>query len=114
VAPDLAAGSLHGRECFGNVCRSGQAKPEVRDAPTLAGPPPTLEYEYVAASRRLCLNEVVVAVNRNDTEDALVELERARGILDSKGDVRKAVGLDHGVNDSASRRRMVGPAKAGL
>jgi hypothetical protein len=28
--------------------------------------------------------------------------------------VRKAVGLDHGVNDSASRRRMVGPAKAGL
>ena len=53
---------------------SEQAKPEVRDAAGLAGPPRlALEDDHVAAAGRLRLDEILLLVDRDDAEDRLIE-----------------------------------------
>ena len=70
----------------------GEPEAEVRDAARLSdaahGP---LEHQYVACARRLRLDEVVVAVDRDGAEDGFIESERSLRIAHRQREMREPV-----------------------
>src|SRR4029077_17688732 len=73
-----------------------EPKAEMRDAPPETGPGGVLgEGEDVVPTRRLSVNEPISAPVLTQTEDLLVESQRASQVAHREIDMRKAVGLNH-------------------
>ena len=73
-----------------------QSKTEMRNAATETGRGRVLgEGEDVVPTRRLSVDEPISAPVLTQTEDLLVEPQRASQVPDGEIDVRKAVGLNH-------------------
>src|SRR5713226_9259962 len=81
-----------------------EPKAEMRDAATETGRGGVLgEGEDVVPTRRLSVDEPISAPVLTQTEDLLVEPQRASQVPHREIDMRKAVGLNHGYLEILSR-----------
>lgn len=95
VIPDLAARFANRGEGALEVGRSGQPKPEMRDAADPAGLTRlALEHDHVTAARSLRLDEIVLLVDGHHPKDGFIEAERSSRIANGESDVRQAERLD--------------------
>ena len=91
-----AAGGLHRLQGFRDVLRSRQAKAEMSDTALSPGSGGcALEYENVAGSGRLCLNEIGFRIDRLHAQDCAIEGISPRGVANANSQVRQAVRLYH-------------------
>jgi hypothetical protein len=95
VVANRAASGPYGGQRLNDVSCATQTEPKVYNA---AGPTGlarlALEDEHVPATRRLCLDEVALFVDRDDAEHGLVKAQGTLRIADSERNVREAVRLD--------------------
>src|SRR4029077_20707450 len=81
-----------------------EPKAEMRDAPSETGRGGVLgEGEDVVPTRRLSVDEPISAPVLTQTEDLLVESQRASQVTHREIEVRKAVGLNHAYLEILSR-----------
>lgn len=102
-----SAGALHSVDGVCDRGRVHQAEAEVGDvAASSAGSRRSLEHEDVAGPRRLCLDEIPLAIDGDHAEDPLVEPERARRTLHAQRKMGEAEG---GYCRMSSGHRILGP-----
>jgi hypothetical protein len=93
---DPASGAL---DCAGgavDVSSVGQSKSKVLDSATATDVLcPFFEHEYVARPRRLRLQEILFAVDREHPEHIVIELKRSLQIAHGEREVGQAERFDH-------------------